>query len=513
MKSQVKAGAILQYVQMALQIIINLLYTPIMIRILGDGEYGIYSLASSIISYLNLLTLGFGASYIRFYSVQKQKGDDDAIKRLNGLYLMVFSVMGLVALAAGLVIAFNVGIFFNETYTEHDLYIAKILMIFLSVNLAESFVASVFTSYITSQEKFIFQKIVNMGKTVLSPALCIAALFLGYASIGMVIVTTCVTFLIDFINIGFSVGKLKMRFSLRNPDWHLLKDIAVFSVFIAIHQIIDQVNWQAGKLILGKMMSATAVAVYTVSVTVNSMYLNFSSAVSSVFTPRVNRIISEKPDGWKEEINLLFQKVGRVQFLILGLILTGFIFFGQYFISIWAGEGYELAYYTALLLICPATISLVQNLGIEIQRARNQHQFRSIAYLIMAVVNVGLSILFCHYWGIVGTAMGTAVSLIVANGIIMNVYYQKRLDMNIGQFWLQIVKIFPGLILPVVAGILIMVFVEITSIWMFLGIVLGYALLYCISMWFFGMNKYERELIKKPLRKIFKRGDHAENNG
>ena len=509
MKNQVKAGAILQYVQMALQIVINLLYTPIMIRILGDSEYGIYSLASSLISYLNLLTLGFGASYIRFYSVQKQKKDEDAIKRLNGLYLMVFSVMGIVALIAGCIIAFNVGIFFNQTYSENDLRIAKILMIFLSINLAESFIASVFTSYITSQEKFVFQKVVNMGKTVLSPALCIAALFLGYASIGMVIVTTAVTFLIDFINIGFSVGKLKMRFSFRHPDWHLLKDIAVFSVFIAINQIIDQVNWQAGKLILGKMMTATAVAVYTVAVTINSMYVNFSTAVSSVFAPRINRIISERPDGWKDQINDLFQKVGRIQFLILGLILTGFIFFGQYFISVWAGDGYELAYYAALLLICPATISLIQNIGIEIQRARNQHQFRSIAYLIMAAINVGLSILFCYYWGIVGTAMGTTVSLIIANGIIMNIYYQKKMDMHIGKFWWQILKVLPGMILPVAAGILIMIFVEITSIWMFLGLVIAYTVLYCVSMWFFGMNSYERDLIRKPLRKIFKRKENA----
>ena len=235
--------------------------------------------------------------------------------------------------------------------------------------------------------------------------------------------------------------------------------------------------------------------------------------MSSVFTPRVNRIITEKRDGWQEEINLLFQKVGRVQFLILGLILTGFIFFGQYFISIWAGEGYELAYYTALLLICPATLALVQNLGIEIQRARNQHQFRSSAYLIMAAVNVGVSILFCHYWGIVGTAMGTAISLIVANGIIMNIYYQKKLDMHIGQFWWQIAKILPGMIIPVAFGILIMIFIKITSIWMFLGLVAGYTMIYCISMWFLGMNQFERELIKKPLRKIFKRGNHAENNG
>lgn len=511
MKSQVKAGAILQYVQMALQIIVNLIYTPIMLRILGDSEYGIYSLVASIISYLNLLTLGFGASYIRFYSKYKAKNDEEGIKSLNGLYLIVFLILGIVALIIGLVIAFNVGIFFNETYTENDLKIAKILMIFLSVNLAVSFPASIFTSFITSQEKFVFLKVVNMGKTVLSPCLTIATLFLGYGSIGMVVVTTVLSILVDFVNGVYSIKKLKMRFSLRHPNFGLLKEIAVFSVFIAINQIIDQINWQTDKIILGKMINAAAVSIYTIASTINTMYINFSTAVSNVFSPRINKLVSEQPEGWKNDINVLFQKVGRIQFLILGLILTGFIFFGRYFISVWAGEGYDLAYYVALLLIIPATIALIQNLGVEVQRARNKHRFRSIVYLVMALLNVGISIWFCSMWGVIGVAIGTAISLIVANGIIMNVYYHKRLDINIFKFWWEIIKILPGMIVPVACGVCCMIFVNITSIWMFLGLIVAYVIIYCASMWLLGMNSYERNLISSPLKRIINRKKNVTN--
>ena len=503
----------MQYGQMVLQIIIQLVYTPIMLRILGDNEYGIYSLVSSIISYLSLLSLGFGASYIRFYSVSKATGDDEAVKRLNGLYLLVFIIMGAIALIAGLVIAFNVTIFFNETYTADDLEIAKILMIFLAINLSVSFPASVFTSYISSQEKFIFQKLANMGKTVFSPCLSIAFLLLGYGSIGMVIATTAISLLVDIINVLFCVGKLKMRFSLRNPNLYLLKDIAIFSIFIAINQIVDQINWQTDKIILGKMVNPTAVAIYAVGSNLNAMYTNFSTAISGVFAPQINRLVSMQPNGWVDEINALFQKVGRLQFLVLGLIMSGFIFFGQYFISIWAGEGYELSYYIALLLICPGTIALIQNIGVEVQRARNKHQFRSLVYLFMAVLNVGISILLCYYLGTIGTAIGTTISLVIANGLIMNIYYQKKLDINVGKFWIQIVKILPGLVLPVLTGILIMLFVEITSIWMFLGLIAAYSVLYCISMWFFGMSRYEKDLVMNIFRKICRKKSNDKNNG
>ena len=113
------------------------------------------------------------------------------------------------------------------------------------------------------------------------------------------------------------------------------------------------------------------------------------------------------------------------------MLTAGFIVFGKYFIvHIYAGTGYEDAYPAALYLVIPALVPLIQNIGIEMQRALNKHQFRSIIYLIMAVSNVGVSIPLASKWGAVGSAMGTALSLMVGNGLIMNIFYHKVLKIN-----------------------------------------------------------------------------------
>ena len=108
-----RLGIVLQYGQMALNILINLIYTPVMLRLLGDAEYGIYNLAGSVISYLSLLSLGFGASYIRYYTKYKSQRDENGVKSLNALYLLVFSFIGIISLIAGLLISGNVSVFFN----------------------------------------------------------------------------------------------------------------------------------------------------------------------------------------------------------------------------------------------------------------------------------------------------------------------------------------------------------------------------------------------------------------
>ena len=510
--NQRKAGVILQYLQMGLSILIQLIYTPIMLRILGDNEYGIYSLSNSIIAYLSLLSLGFGASYIRFYSIYKKTNDEERIKHLNGMYLSVFVVIGVVALITGLILSSNVSIFYNDTYTENDLHIAKILMIFLSFNLAISFPSSVFTSYITSQEKFIWQKIVNMFTTVLSPAVNIILLYLGYGSIGMVIATTSLSILVMLVNIWFCFKKLNMKISFRGFDWHLFKDIFVFSIFIAINQIIDQINWQTDKVILGKMATGSAVAIYTIGSNINTMFIQFSTAISGVFAPKVNMIVQSNRPDMDDELTQLFIKVGRIQWFLLSLILTGFIFFGQYFVLRWAGKGYEDSYYVALLLISPAIISLSQNIGIEIQRAKNKHQFRSIVYLFMAFINVGISIWFAYLWGTIGVAVGTTISLVLANGIIMNIYYHKVIHINIIEFWKSILKSSLSFIIPVACGVLMMIFYDFKSLWDFGGLIVAYSLIYCLFVYFFGLNKEEKNKIKGIINKIFKRKQKVEGS-
>ena len=89
--NQKKAGVILSYVGQFAKILISIIYTPIMLRLLGQSEYGLYQLVYSVVSYLSLLSLGFSSSYMRFYSRYKAQKDEDGVARLNGMFLLIFA--------------------------------------------------------------------------------------------------------------------------------------------------------------------------------------------------------------------------------------------------------------------------------------------------------------------------------------------------------------------------------------------------------------------------------------
>ena len=508
MRNQIKIGTILSYLQMIVSVVIGIFYVPLMIKLLGKSEYGLYNTITSTIAILSILSLGFNSCYIRYYSKYQQEQDKTSIYKLNGLFLIVFSDFGAVALACGLFLTFNLPLVFADGLTTAEYGAAKILMLMLSINMAISFPASVFSNIVSVHERYIFFKLFGMIRTVIGPLVTLPLLLLGFGSIGMVAVAVTASIIADTIFIIYVLKNLKQRFIFHDFEKGIFKELFVYSIFIAMQLIVDQVNWSIDKFLLGRFRGTTSVAIYSVGYSLFNYCMTFGISIAGLFVPRVHSIVAQTSNNkelQKYRLTEIFVKVGRIQYLVLALLVTGIVFFGQPFIRFWAGAGYENSYYVALLLVIPAVIDFIQHLGIEIQRAQNKQAFRSIVYVIMAVVNLILSIFLCQFYGEIGAAIGTAISLVLANGLIINIYYHKKCNIDVIVFWKNILRISLGLIVPIVCGTLIMLFVEFSNIWIMLLFILLYAAIYCLSMWFIGMNDYDKGLVKGLFNKIFKR--------
>ena len=500
MKNQIKAGVVLSYISTAITIAIQLVYMPVMIRLLGKSEYGLYSLVSSVVSYLSLFSLGFTGAYLRFFA--KFYENRKKLASLNGMFLSLFNLLALIAAICGIVLSFFPEQIFGSKLSDAELSKARILMVILVLNISISLISGIFDAIIGAYEQFIFQRIAGLIATIVNPFICLPLLLMGYGSVMLVVVTTGVTLVRFMVTVWFCTCKIKIPVSFHGFQWGLLKEITVFSLFLLINMIIDQINWNVDKLILGHTSGTEEIAVYGVASQFNGLFMTFSTTISSVFAPRVNRIAARDGKHYQTEFTKLMAKIGRIQWLILGLLTAGFIVFGKYFIvQIYAGKGYEEAYTVALYLVVPVLVPLIQNIGIEMQRALNMHQFRSIIYLMISIVNVGISIPLAVRWGAVGAAMGTAFSLLIGNGLIMNVFYHKVLHINMKYFWRQIAKTWKGFLVPVVLAIFIMRCVVFDNMFIFLVSVCIFAVVYCFSVFLFSCNDEEKNLLVGMIRR------------
>ena len=449
---QRRAGIILNYLTEGVRVLTALLYTPMLLRLLGQREYGVYQIAVSVVSWLGLLNLGFGSGYVRYYARYQTAGDREGIARLNGMFLLIFGVLSLLSLAGGGILAAHTENLFGTGLAPWEQEKAERLLWILAVNMAVTLWNTTFDSFLTAKECFLFQKLLRLGQTVLSPFLTLPLLLLGKASEAVAAVSLLLSAGVLTGNLAWC-RRIGMTVSFRKLQFFQLRELWHFAFFVFLNQIIDQANWSVDKFLLGRLRGTGAVAVYGIGAQINALYLQLSTAVSSVFVPKVNRLAAQSEDN--EALFKLMCRVGSLQAAVLGLVLSGFVLFGREFLLLWAGKGYEEAYPAALLLMIPVTVPLIQNLGIEIQRARGKHQIRSLVCACLAVGNILLSLVWIPRWGCTGAAAGTAVSLLAGNVLFMNWYYHRKLRLDMIRFFRSLLPLIPVWLGAAAAGLLL----------------------------------------------------------
>lgn len=501
-KNQIKSGAFLSYVVLVLNNLVGLLYTPFMLRMMGKSEYGLYSIAASIVAYLTILDLGFGNAIVRYTAKFRAENKQEEQYEMFGMFFLLYCGIGLVALLAGGVLYWNAENIFDASMTANELSRTKIILALMVFNLAITFPFSLFGSIITAYEQFVFQKVIAIVRIILNTATMIVLLNLGYKAIAMVVVATVFNVLTLGLNFWYCKHCLKIKLKFAKFQWGFLKEVSIYSFWIFLNAIMDRIYWSTGQFVLGAYAGTVVVAVFAVAIQLEHMYMSFSTAISGVFLPKVTAMAVRESDG--RAISDLFIKTGRIQYCVMILVLTGFFLFGRQFIRLWAGEGYDDAYIIAMLFFVPLTVPLIQNLGITILQARNQMKFRSLLYLVISLVSLGAQIPLSKYYGGIGCACAIAGALVLGQIIVMNVYYKVKQKIDIVGFWIEIIKmsIVPAILTMLTYYVLLQYALD-TVVKLVAGIVL-YLVVYLPLFFKLSMNAYERDLILKPIKKVLK---------
>lgn len=502
--SQIKKGAIISYISIFASIFVALLYTPIMIRQLGESEYGLYALIGSVAAYFTVLDLGLGNAIVRYTSRNRAtSGGKNLESKLNGMFLVLYSIIGVITVFIGLVVYNNIENIFGGSLTPTELDKGKIMIIILTINFALSFPLSVFGSIMQAYERFTVVKLIDIIRTLAIPIITVPFLFMGYGSITMVVITAVVNIACLLFNVYYAFKHLSINFYFGKMDVSLLKGILGYSFFIFLNVIIDQVYWKTDQVILGVVAGTIPVAVYAIGMQFITMYKRFSSALSSLFLPRLSMMEAENASS--KAFTDIMIKFGRIQFIILGLILSGFILYGEPFIRVWAGPSYSDAYTIVLLIMVPLTVPLIQTIGISILQAKNLHGFRSTVFLIIAILNIIVTIPLASALEGIGAAISTGVSLVLGHIIIMNIYYHKRIGINMILFWKNIIYMSLPVIISLMIGFTINYIVSENSLLLFSLKVIVFILVYSLLMWRFAMNGYEKDLFTSISKKLWRR--------
>lgn len=500
--NQRKAGIILSYISMFLHILIGFIYVPVLLKFLGKSQYGLYQLMGSVIAYMAIMDFGLSGTITRYYS--RYLALDDKKNQANVLALsgLIYSAITVFILIAGVIVYFNLDTLFSNSLTAFELVKARQIFIIMLINVAITIPSHIFTAAINAHERFIFIRLLSIIQTILQPFVIIVIMLYKADVLGLVMAQTFFNMAIIIIKIYYSFAKIKIKIKLFTWDRPLIREMIGFSFFVFLNMIVDQIYWKTDQIILGIISGTSAVAVYSIAAQLDSYYMKFSSNINNVFLPRISAISAKTED--MSEINNVFNKVGRIQFAIMSLILTGFILYGKDFIGFWAGEDFKQAYYMALIVMVPLLIPLIENTGIIILQAKNKHAFRAKVSILIAVLNIILSIPLAKFYGGIGCAAATAFGLIMGNVIIINIYYHKEIGIDIIRFSKEILSMCLPVMIALITGAIGNCFIDTINISILGFKIISYTLVFIILMWFMGFNDYEKGLFRGFYKK-FKR--------
>lgn len=493
-------GAILSYAAIAFNIIAGLLYIPWMIRIIGDDQYALFTLAMSVIN-LFLIDLGIGASVTKFlsnYYAGKQYKEAD--KFLGIVYKVFFCITAVIAICFFVFYILIDGIYQKLTLTEIATF--KDLFIIIAVYSVFSFPFTTFDGILMANEKYIELKMCNFGQKLVSTALIIVFLSLGGQVYTLVLVNVISNLLFIFVKYIIIKQKTAVKIDISEKSIVLIRQLLSFSIWITVMSIAGRLIFNVMPTMISAIVGSVSVTIFSLASSLEGYVYSFSEAINGMFLPKISRILVEYDSANK--IAELAGRIGKLHVYTLGPIFIGFVCFGRQFVLLWMGEGYDLVYICAVLLIFPSMIDVplqVARVSLLVMDIVKEQAFVQIG---MAFINIVLSLILLSTVGVVGAAIAVCISYLVRT-LGMLILYKRHLQISLKQYFkTSYGRWIPIALLMLAFGYVLNTF-SIMSDWGDLGIkIFIICIVYAMLAIFIGLTRQERTSVVKFLRSLKK---------
>ncbi len=497
---ELKVGAIIAYLTIAINIISGLLYTPWIVKQIGDSDYGLYTLANSLIN-LFLFDFGLSAATARFVSKYLAEGRQDKVDRILGVIYKLYFIIDAVIC----VVLVFISIFLEKIYTNltpEEIVRFRVVFIISAVFALVNFPCVTFTGILNAYEKFIALKIADALYRIFSVIITIVALLCGGGLYALVLVQVIVGLLVLLFKFYIIKTKTAIKINFAYKEKGLYGELFGFSLWITISTLAQRLVFGITPSIMGVVSNTSAIAVFGIVATMENYIHLITTALNGMFMPRISRIFAE--ENYTAKLNNLIVKVGRFQFIIHGLIVTGFLLVGKDFVYLWLGKSYGAAYYGILLVTAPNLFYYSLQIANTAMMIKNHVKIQAITNVAVGVLNVVLAFIWSRNYGVIGACMSIFTVYVIRNvGYI--IAYRKFLKMDI-------TKVFKECYLPMGIPMLITIALGVglnliltPCTWLILIAKMAIiTLIYATLLWFLGLKGEARQevcsLVKKKLK-------------
>ena len=405
--------------------------TPFVVRSLGTEAYGVWILAASTVSYLNLLDLGMRSAVIRFVSKAKAEGATNDVRDVVGAALWFRLIIAL--LVAGLSVALAVSFPHLFQVPPSLSRSSQVTVLLCALGVAVTLITGVFGAVLAAVNRFDRLSTIAMLQTVGRAG---GVLLLLRSGRGLISLAVWELVVVSLSGMFITVSAIRLvpaaRARIQKPQIALLRKIWSYSLVTFIWIIAVQVIISSDNLMVGHFVSVKLAAFYAIGGSLVTYSGQVVSALTTTFTPLASSM--EASGKFKELRNLLIR--GTQATLVLSLpISLALLFRGRTFIGLWMGSTYmDVSGSILQILLIAQFMSVAVSTAGSVMMATGKHIGPAKCAVVEACLNVALTLLLCRRFGVYGVAWGTSVAVTLVTLIFWPRYIQKNLQIPVSTY-------------------------------------------------------------------------------
>jgi O-antigen/teichoic acid export membrane protein len=435
----------------AVNLIVGFFISPFILHRLGDEAFGIWVLIFSLTGYYGVFDFGIRSSIVKYVAECHATGDRERLNKIintafftySGVAIVLIAVVGSGSLFLGSVFHFSPGV-------EHS---ARALFLVVGFAAALGLPLSVFAGVLEGLQECYALNATQATASVLRALLIVLSLHHGMGLLTAALITVALPLLSYGMYAWKVMRAVPFQLGFRCLDRSTFRQMLQYSLLSFLSIVAFRLRFQTDAVLIGAMLSSSAITYFSIG----SKLLNYSflvmAGLGQIFVPMSSQFDAA---GDKERLRKLFVLGNQACALTVFPIGAVLVMLGKPIIDVWVGSRYESSYLILLILLVPSILSHVQGGSRQILYGTGRHKVLAIVSLGEGIVNVGLSIAFIHYWGVVGDAFGTALPLTLTSVFFLPPYLCRMLNVSLADFLRDAYLLPLGLCVPFTATLYFM---------------------------------------------------------
>ena len=397
----------MDYLAIGVDMLIGIVMLPFNIAHLGQSTYGLWVLIASITMYFSMLDLGYGMAQVKYASEYRARRDSVGLNQIVSSLFFFFCIVGLVAFAIGAFLAFNLQRFPNISREQADM--GRDALLIISAYIALGFPTSVFGGVVNGFQRHYLNGFVSISTSIVVAAVNVAVLLAGYGLIELLAATTAVRVL---SYLGYAMNAYRaypgLRIRLSNIRLGRLREVTGFSAFILLIDIANKVNYSSDAIVIGAYMSTAAIAVWAVAKRLVDATQLITGQLNGAMFPIV---VDTATLGQGDRLRQLFIQGTRISLAMVIPLATGLSLLAEPLVLAWVGPDFMGSVPVIYILAIAVAIRVGNSSATTVLKGAGHHRLLAGSNLLIAFINITLSLMLVRRLGLIGVALGTLIAL------------------------------------------------------------------------------------------------------